>query len=234
MHALARVGGEAINELERSEMEASGAAEGMSPRSARTTGPSPFRTFLSSPMCELSADAIADPGGRGLLRRTGRQPGFPDRPGAILGPDACRRESLVDMGATTVEFRIDLQHYWKLVDCGDVSVAGGNLAATTRPSTTRRRRSCARRHPDDARGRPLDPIPGVKALATTPKPGRLPAHRRAPRHRRRDQRRTQHDGLAARRAIDKPNVDPSNCVLFGVRGAANTRRDRPATTSAST
>jgi len=33
-------------------MEASGAAEGMSPEIARTPVMPPFRTFLSSPMCE--------------------------------------------------------------------------------------------------------------------------------------------------------------------------------------
>ena len=206
-------------------MEASGAsaAGGMSPEIRKDTwSMPPFRTFLSSPMCELSAEAIAE-SGAGAFGAPVDSQGFPDRPGAILGPEACRRESLVDMGATTVEFRIDLHEYWKLVDCGDVSVAGGNLArhheAVYHAATEILRGGAI---PMMLGGDHSIPIPGVKALAdhTEGQVGYLhiDAH-----HDTADEINGERNTMVspARRAIDHPNVDPKNCVLFGVRGAAN-------------
>lgn len=184
----------------------------------------PFRSFLSAPMCELSAEAIARAGARAVyVGAPVDSQGFPDRPGTTLGPDACRRASLADMGATTVEFRIDLHDYWRLVDCGDVSVAGGNLA----------------RHHDavehavgavlEAGAIPLMvggdhsiPVPGVRALAqrTPGKVGYLhiDAHVDTA-----DEINGERNTMVspARRALDHDNVDPSNVVLFGIRGAAN-------------
>jgi len=88
-------------------MEGASAAGGMSPEiRVDTWSMPPFRTFLSSPMCELSADAIAESGaGAVYFGAPVDSQGFPDRPGAVLGPDACRRESLVDMGATIQLYR---------------------------------------------------------------------------------------------------------------------------------
>jgi agmatinase len=184
----------------------------------------PFRTFLSAPMCELSAEAIEQSGaGAVFFGAPVDSQGFPDRPGAILGPDACRRESLVDMGATTVEFRIDLHDFWHIVDCGNVSIAGGNLAhhhEAIYDATTAILRGGA--IPMMLGGDHSIPIPGVRALADHIEGPvgylHIDAHVDTA-----DEINGERNTMVspARRTLDNPNIDPKNVVLFGIRGAAN-------------
>jgi agmatinase len=149
--------------------------------------------------------------------------GFPLRPGTSLGPKGIREASAQYTGAATLEHGIDVLEYWRLIDCGDVAMAGANAQQLHgRIADTVREILAGGAIPIMCGGDHSIPIPGVRALAahTGLNLGYLHI----------DSHLDTADGLAGEkdtmaspisRIVEVPGVNPENVVIFGARGLGN-------------
>jgi agmatinase len=181
-------------------------------------------SFLGAPRCEPTRPALKAAGARvAFFGAPVDGQGFPQRPGTTLGPKACREASVQYAGAATLEHGIDLHEYWRIVDCGDVAIAGASvrqhhdLIASTVETIVG-----AGVIPIMCGGDHSIPIPGVRALAraTGARIGYLHI----------DSHLDTADSLAGEkdtmaspisRIVEVDGVEPKNVVIFGVRGLGN-------------
>ena len=181
-------------------------------------------TFLGAPYREADVGSLREAGVKAAFfgAPTDTQ-GSPSRPGVTLGPAALREASLQYIGATTYEFRVNLHEYWRLADCGDVSIPGAPVSERHR--AVRRRAETLLRAgalPIMCGGDHSIPIPGVAALCSVVD-GPV-GHLHIDSHL--DNLESvggERESMASPvlRLLENPQVDPRNVVIIGVRGASN-------------
>jgi agmatinase len=181
-------------------------------------------TFLGAPRCEAKPEALRKAGARAaFFGAPVDTQGFPQRPGTVLGPKACREASGQYTGAATLEHGIDVRDYWGIVDCGDAALAGASVPQLhERIGATAEAILAAGAIPIMCGGDHSIPIPGVQALArqSTARIGYLHI----------DSHLDTAESLAGSkqtmaspisRVVEVPGVRPENVVVFGARGLGN-------------
>jgi agmatinase len=181
-------------------------------------------TFLGVPTCEPSAGAVASRHARAaVLGAPVDTQVVPSRPGTSLGPGACRAASQQYAGNPTLEYELDVADWWRLVDCGDAAIEVGDIARFHAQITA-------------SVGEVLDggavpillggdhsvPNAAMAALAarTDGRVGFLNIDAHLDTADEVDgERMTMASPVA--RAVDHPNVEAQNVVVFGARGLAN-------------
>jgi len=181
-------------------------------------------TFLGAPRCEPQAALLSEHGARAaFFGAPVDTQGFPQRPGTVLGPKACREASAQYTGAATLEHGIDVIDFWAMVDCGDAGLAGASVQQLhERIRTTAESILAAGAIPIMCGGDHSIPIPGVQALA------RLTHKRIGYLHI--DSHLDTAESLAGStetmaspisRVVEVPGVEAENVVIFGARGLGN-------------
>jgi agmatinase len=181
-------------------------------------------TFLGAPRCEVNVDELRKAGARAaFFGAPVDTQGFPQRPGTVLGPKACREASAQYTGAATLEHGIDVRDYWGLVDCGDAALAGASVQQLhQRITATAEAILGAGAIPIMCGGDHSIPIPGVRALARQTKARIGYLHI--------DSHLDTAESLAGStqtmaspisRVVEVPGVRPENVVVFGARGLGN-------------
>jgi agmatinase len=181
-------------------------------------------TFLGVPTCEPSATAVASRQARAaVLGAPVDTQVVPSRPGTTLGPAACRAASQQYAGYPALEYELDAARWWRMVDCGDASIEVGDIArfhAAITASTGEILDGGAM--PILLGGDHSVPNAAMAALAerTHGRVGFLNIDAHLDTADEVDgERMTMASPVA--RAVEHPNVDARNVVVFGARGLAN-------------
>ena len=181
-------------------------------------------TFLGAPRCEAKPEELRKAGARAaFFGAPVDTQGFPQRPGTVLGPKACREASGQYTGAATLEHGIDVRNYWGLVDCGDAALAGASVQQLhQRIESKAEAILAAGAIPIMCGGDHSIPIPGVRALARQTKARIGYLHI--------DSHLDTAESLAGStqtmaspisRVVEVPGVSPENVVVYGARGLGN-------------
>jgi arginase family enzyme len=181
-------------------------------------------SFLGAPRCEAKPVLLRKARARAaFFGAPVDTQGFPQRPGTVLGPKACREASAQYSGAATIEHGIDVRDYWGLVDCGDAALAGATVKQLhERIAQTAEAILAAGAIPIMCGGDHSIPIPGVQALARQSKARIGYLHI--------DSHLDTAESLAGSkntmaspisRVVEVPGVSPENVVIFGARGLGN-------------